>query len=262
MNTQRALVVGGAVVAACVVALLVRGLLGGGTPPVMAALPQPKVTTSEVLVAANDMQPGTQLTVNSVHWQAWPKSAVDSSFITQEETPNLSDIVTGAVTRAPIVAGEPLTTVKIVHADSAGFMAATLSPGMRAVSIGISTESGAGGFILPNDRVDVLVTQQTNGGQHSFRARTVLENVRVLAVDQTFKEDKDQKVVLAKTATLELAPSEAIIVSKAQAAGTISLSLRPLVESTAKTMADRAATQNESEIPVIRYGIAHGDQKE
>ncbi|HEX3675325.1 MAG TPA: Flp pilus assembly protein CpaB [Rhizomicrobium sp.] len=262
MNTQRALVVGGAVVAACVVALLVRGMLGGGTPKVMAALPAPKVATSEILVAANAMQPGTPLTVASVRWQAWPKSDVDDSFITQEQTPNLNDVVQGAVVRAPVVAGEPLTNTKIVHADTAGFMAATLAPGMRAVSISITTESGAGGFILPNDRVDVLATQQINGSQHDFRARTVLSDVRVLAVDQTAKEDKDQKVVLAKTATLELSPGEAMIVAKAQASGALSLSLRPLVEGNARAAADRQSTQADPDVTVIRYGVGHGDQKE
>jgi len=261
MNISRTLVVGGAVVAACVVALLVRGLLGGGTPPVKAALPPP-VTTSDVLVASSDLQPGTTLSMGAVHWQAWPKSAVDASFITREQMPDLGTFVSGAVVRAPMVAGEPLTTTKIVHSDSAGFMAATLAPGMRAVSIGISTESGAGGFILPNDRVDVLVTQQAGDAAHVFHARTVLANVRVLAVDQTSKQDKDQ-VVLAKTATLELSPREAEIVEKAQASGTISLSLRPLSESGAKAIADRSAVGS-GEVSVIRYGVGHtgGDQKE
>jgi len=262
MNSSRALVVGGAVAAAIVVALLVRSLLGGGTPQVKAALPAP-VATSAVLVASSDLPPGRQLTIGDVRWQDWPRSAVDSSFITREETPDLNGFVAGAVVRAPLVSGEPLTTTKVVHADSAGFMAATLTPGMRALSIGISTESGAGGFILPNDRVDVLLTQQAGSDSHHFHARTVLSDVRVLAVDQTFKEDKDQKVVLAKTATLELSPREAEIVNKAQASGTISLSLRPLAESSAKAVADRTAAPSDNDVSVIRYGLSHSsDQKE
>lgn len=256
---KRALVVGGAVVAALLVALIVRSMLGGGTPQVMAALP-PKPVTREVLVASNDLQPGTALTINSVHWEAWPKSAVNEAFITQDASPAIGELIQGAVVRAPMVAGEPLTNTKIVHADTAGFMAATLAPGMRAISVAITTETGAGGFILPNDRVDVLLTQQNGSQQHSFRTRTVLSDVRVLAVDQTFKEDKDQKVVLAKTATLELSPLEAMTVQRSQAAGTISLSLRPLIEGDAKATADRQSTQADSDVTVIRYG--HGDQKE
>jgi pilus assembly protein CpaB len=262
MNTQRALVVGGAVVASLVVALLVRSMLGGGTPAVQAALPQPKPVTSEVLVAASDLQPGAQLTADSVRWQEWPRSAVDNSFITQQDTPNLNTVVQGAVVRAPMVKGEPITAQKFVHSDSAGFMAATLSPGMRAVSVPITTETGAGGFILPNDRVDVLSTVQNGNQQHSFRSYMVLSDVRVLAVDQTSKQDKDQ-TVLAKTATLELTPAEATLVSRAQASGTLSLTLRPLVETNARAVADRdSSTASEGSVTVIRYGIAHGDQKE
>ncbi|HEY1632821.1 MAG TPA: Flp pilus assembly protein CpaB [Rhizomicrobium sp.] len=261
MNTQRALVVGGAVVAACIVALVVRGFLGGGTQPTQATIVQPKTETSEVLVASSDLQPGTPLTPDSVRWQAWPRSSVDDSFITQESTPNLQNVVQGAVVRAPIVKGEPLTNAKFVHSDSAGFMAATLAPGMRAVSVPISAETGAGGFILPNDRVDVIVTVQNGNQQHSFRSFAILTDIRVLAVDQTSKQEKDQ-TVMAKTATLELSPAEAVLVSRAQASGTISLALRPLSDTSAKAIADRGATQSEGNVVIIRYGLAHGDQKE
>ena len=261
MNTQRALVVGGAVVAACIVALVVRGFLGGGTAPTQATIVQPKTETSEVLVASSDLQPGTPLTPDSVHWQEWPRKSVDDSFITQEANPNLQTIVQNGVVRAPIVKGEPLTNAKFVHSDAAGFMAATLSPGMRAVSVPITAETGAGGFILPNDRVDVIVTIQNGSQQHSFRSFTILSDIRVLAVDQTSKQEKDQSVI-AKTATLELAPAEAVLVSRAQASGTISLALRPLTDTGAKALADRGATETQNNVVVIRYGLAHGDQKE
>ena len=88
-------------------------------------------------------------------------------------------------------------------------MAATLGPGMRAVSIPITTESGAGGFILPNDRIDLMVSVQISDNPKRYNAQVVLSNVRVLAVDQTIKQDQNQKVVLAKTATLELTPAQA-----------------------------------------------------
>lgn len=258
MTTQRVLVLAGAFVAAIVVAFLVSHMLGGGTPPVKAALP-PRIATSQVLVAAENLQPGTQLTAASVRWQQWPKSNVDASFITQDATPDLGKAVEGAVVRAPLVAGEPLSSTKIVqHAEGAGFMAAVVSPGMRAISIPITTESGAGGFILPNDRVDVIASQQISEQPRRFRAHTVLENVRVLAVDQTY-EEKDQKSVLAKTATLELSPAQAELVTRAQASGSIALALRPLAESDAseKTVADaskRTSTQS-GEVSVIRYGV-------
>jgi pilus assembly protein CpaB len=140
-------------------------------------------------------------------------------------------------------------------------MAAEVTPGMRAVSVGITTESGAGGFILPNDRVDVLVTGQT--AAHHYLSKTILSDVRVLAVDQTYKEDKDQKVVLAKTATLELAPKQAELIEMAQAAGTISLALRALGDSGLQNKA-AAAQQDAGPQYVIRYGVVRpaGEQKE
>src|SRR5579863_9979175 len=151
MNTQRVLVLGVAALAAGAAALLARGLLGGGTEKVKAAVPLPRPATTEVLVAASDLQPGTPLQPSSVRWQAWPRSSVDSSFITQDVVSDPNRVVHGAVTRAPLVTGEPLTASMIVRSDSAGFMAAIVDPGTRAVSVAISTETGAGGFILPND---------------------------------------------------------------------------------------------------------------
>lgn len=255
MNTQRMLILGVAAVAAGAAALLARGLMGGGTQTAKAALPPPRPTTAAVLVAASDLQPGTALTASSVRWQDWPKSSVDSSFITQQDSPDINRVVQGTVVRAPMVAGEPLAPSKIVHADAAGLMSAMVTPGMRAVSIGISTESTAGGFILPNDRVDVLVTGQVSDSPRRFRAFTILRDVRVLAVDQTYHEDKDQKTVLGKTATLELTPAQAELVETAQAAGTISLSLRALGDSEAQKSADKGEDNSVGSVKVIGYGL-------
>jgi pilus assembly protein CpaB len=263
MNTQRVLILGVAALAAGAAALLARGLLGGGTEKASASLSPPRPTTAEVLVAATDLQPGSPLAPGSVRWQAWPKSAVDASFITHDQVFDINRVIQGAVVRAPLVSGEPLTATKIVHADSAGFMAAMVGQGMRAVSIGISTESGAGGFILPNDRVDVVVTQQISDSPRRFAAHTLLNGVRVLAVDQTYREDKEQKVVLAKTATLELTPRQAEQVERAQAAGTLSLALLALGDNGSKktTTADTAPPTGDASADkattVIRYGIAH-----
>jgi pilus assembly protein CpaB len=264
MNTSRVVILGAAALAAGAAAFLARGLLGGGTEKVKAAPPPPPVTTGEVLVAADSIQAGAPLTPGSVRWQVWPKGSVDSSFITREESPDVNRVVSGVVAREPLVAGEPLTESKIVHAEGAGFMAAEVTPGMRAVSVGITTESGAGGFILPNDRVDVLVTGQT--AEHHYLSKSILSDVRVLAVDQTYKEDKDQKVVLAKTATLELSPKQAELVEMAQAAGTISLALRALGDSGLQDKSAAAASGEQESGPmyIIRYGIVHpaGEQRE
>ncbi|MBU6442803.1 MAG: Flp pilus assembly protein CpaB [Alphaproteobacteria bacterium] len=254
MNRSRVIILGLAGFAAIVAALMVRALLGGGTEKGHAAPTPPPVAMSDVLVAASNIQAGSKLTPAMVRWQSWPKSAVDSSFIAESGTGNVASIVDGTVARAPLVAGEPLSTTKIVHANSAGFMAAQLSPGMRAVSIRISVESGAGGFILPNDRVDVLLTRKASSGQH-FSTHTILEDVRVLAIDQTFGQNSREKTVVGKTATLELTPQQAMTIAQADAAGTLSLSLRALGDNSgAREMA--TAGGSAAGVSVIRYGLS------
>lgn len=259
MNRSRVVVLVVAAFAAGIVALLVRGLLGGGTPDVKAAIAPAPAATEDVLVASTNVQPGIALSPDSVHWQAWPKSAVDSSFITSNGKSDVSSIVKGTVARAPLIAGEPLSENKIVHADASGFMAAQLTPGMRAVSIPVSTDTSAGGFILPNDRVDVIVTVQISDNPRRFGSLTILDDVRVLAMDQTFTQDKDQKTVLAKTATLELTPVQADLMARSAATGTISLALRPLGDNdVADTSATKKHNADDGNVAVIRYGVGRG----
>jgi pilus assembly protein CpaB len=275
MNTPRLVVLGIAAVAAGGAAFLARGLLGGGTSNVQALTAPAPVQTSEVLVAASDLAPGQKLLAEEVRWQKWPRTAVDPSFITLSNTPNLEETVKGTVVRSPIVAGEPITEAKVVRSDATGFMAATLMRGMRAVSIPISVASLAGGFIMPNDRVDVMLTSQLPDGGHRYRTTTFLRNVRVLAIDQSYADaknaDKNQKPVSdVRTATLELTPEQAERVSRAQASGTLTLSLRPLADNLA--MAGNARVQaarnrynnaessdGSGEVSVIRYGVVHAD---
>ncbi|HJR56008.1 MAG TPA: Flp pilus assembly protein CpaB [Rhizomicrobium sp.] len=279
MNTQRLVVLGLALVAACGAAFLVRGMMGGGTPQVVASA-APTVKMSEVLVAAEPLQPGQPLDAAKVRWEKWPAASVSSTFVTRDAVDSAEDVVKDTVVRAPILKDQPVTTSAIVHGKEAGFMAATLTPGMRAVAILVSTEAGAGGFILPNDHVDLILTQKSNDNPPRVRARTFMRSVRVLAVDQVYKEEKDQRTVLAKTATLELTPAQAETVSRAQGMGQISLSLRPLSAEDAVATANGASAPARepagdplSDMPdsngpsrplvaIIRYGIAAKDGSE
>lgn len=254
MDRRRLIVVGCAAFAAIAAIFLMRALLGGGTTKVVAA-PQPKVETTEVLVASSALQSGTKLTPTMVHWQEWPKKSVDASFITHESVPDVVKYSEKAVVRAPLVSGEPLTDTKVVQSDTAGFMAATLTPGMRAVSVGISVETGAGGFILPNDRVDVIKTDSSSEGQRRFRSAVILENVRVLSIDQTAKEDKDQKTIVGKTATLELTPEQAKLIARASASGTLSLALRSLAVQNQNVARDDDMKSYGGDVQIIRYGV-------
>jgi pilus assembly protein CpaB len=272
MNTSRLIVLGLAALAAGGAAFLARGLLGGGTSHVAAA-PTPPPAITEVMVAASDIAPGQKLTPELVRWQKWPANSIDPSFITGSNETDTQAAVKGVVVRSPVVAGQPLTTLNVVHADSASFMSATLMPGMRAVSITVSVASVAGGFILPNDRVDLVLTQPLPEG-HRFRSATILQDVRVLAIDQATqdsKQEKAQKAVSdAKTATLELSPEQAEKVTRAQATGTLSLLLRPLMDGNANAGANarvaaarqryrNSGSSDGGDVSVIRYGVQHTD---
>jgi len=260
MNTKRLIVLGIAGIMAIAAALLARGLMGGGTPNVEAKV-APQMPMSDVLIASNALQPGQALAADQVRWQKWPASSVDSTFITRESVGSIDDVVKGSVVRSPLAAGQPVTSSTLVHGDAVGLMAAMLNPGMRAISMPINTDSGAGGFILPNDRVDLILIRKGDGSSR-ISSSTLLTDVRVLAVDQTFKQDKDTKTVIGKTATLEVTPAQAEQVARAQSQGTLSLSLRPLVSgetpmaSNAPVSGNSGDREGGDQVSIIRYGIA------
>lgn len=266
MNTQRIIVLGFALVAAGGAAFLVRGMLGGGAIQVVQAKAAPAVAMSEVLVASTNLTPGQALTPEQVRWEKWPSSTVDPQFITHASAGEAAEIVKGTVVRAMILPGQPITSTAIVKGDASGFMAATLSEGMRAVSIAINTDSGAGGFILPNDRVDVILTRKPQNNGSAGAAKTILTNLRVLAVDQTFKQEKDTRTVVGKTATVEVSPEQAETISAAGTTGQLSLSLRPLSEGDVASLNDPARKRRtaayDGPVSVIRYGLAGGANRQ
>ena len=261
MNTRRLVVLLLAAVAAGAVALLVRGFFSGGTKEANAN-PNPPIALKEVLVASERLDPGSTLTPDQVHWQQWPATSVDPGFILKNGNLSAASAVEGTVVRAPMVPGEPITYAKIVKSQSAGFMAATLAPGMRAVAISVSMASIAGGFIQANDRVDIILTVISGDSPKRGTTRAVLSNVRVLAIDQA-ADSKNQKVVSdVKTVTLELTPHQVQAVTLAQAMGTLSLSLRSLGDNEAVASASGAhpgagnqdADDDSGVVSVIRYG--------
>jgi len=259
MNTRRLVVLLLAAGAAGVVALMVRSFIGGGSKQAEATLTPAPVAITQVLVASTRLEPGQSLTEGQVRWQQWPSNSVDPGFIMKSGGMSAAAAVEGTVVRAPIVEGEPVTYAKIVKSEAAGFMAATLAPGMRAVSISVSVASVAGGFILPNDRIDLICTVVADSPKRAL-SRAVLSNVRVLAIDQAF-DGKNQKAVSdVKTATLELSPKQAEIVQMAQAMGTLSLALRSLGDNEAVASNGKPGSRTDDEgsnfVSVIRYGSA------
>jgi len=219
----------------------------------------PQVATVDVLVAKDDIPVGKELAPSDVQWQPWPASAQTGNFIRRNNRPDAIEKLSGMIARAPFVSGEPIREAKLVNAKGSGFMAAILPSGMRAVSTQISPETGAGGFILPNDRVDVILTrQQTTGAAGSQRqtSETILNNIRVLAIDQNVQEKDGQKVVVGKTATLELAPKQVETLALAQRLGSLSLALRSITDASGDKKTDETAGGNEgNNVNVVRFGV-------
>jgi pilus assembly protein CpaB len=223
-------------------------------PPVVVQ----QLPTVEVLIAKSDIGMGVAVPAGSFTWQAWPEATTGESYVTRKARPNAIEEFTGAITRAPFTAGEPIREAKLIKANgAAGFMAAILPSGMRAVSTEISPETGAGGFILPNDRVDVILSRRARESDRSGASptsETILTNVRVLAIDQTVEEKNGQRVVVGKTATLEMSPRQAETLAQSRQQGSLSLALRSLLDAS-KPEEDRD-DRGRADINTIRYGVS------
>ena len=242
MNTARIVVLTIALAAGGLAAYLASGF-GDKPPPAQAIALQ----TVDVLVAKADIGLGQTVTAEAMQWQTWPAATASTSFIRRNDRPDATTQIAGSIARAPFIAGEPIREPKLVKASGSGFMAAILPTGMRAVSTEISAETGAGGFILPNDHVDVMLSKREK--DNIVTSQVVLANVRVLAIDQAPKEKEGQNAVLGKTATLELSPGDAEILARARQSGTLSLALRSIADG--KTT-DVVATVDNTLITVYR----------
>src|SRR6267142_3993124 len=231
MYTARIVVLTIALSAGGVAAYLARGS-DNNSPP---AEPVVQLETTDVLVAKIDIGLGQSVTPENLQWQTWPAATASNNFIRRSERPEATTEVAGSIARAPFLAGEPIREPKLVRANGSGFMAAVLPGGMRAVSTEISPETGAGGFILPNDRVDVILSRHEknpdrSGSSDIVISEIILANVRVLAIDQAPKEKDGQTAVVGKTATLELKSEQAEILARARQSGTLSLALRSIAD--------------------------------
>jgi pilus assembly protein CpaB len=190
------------------------------------------IPTAEVLVAAKDLPTGSFLRSEHLTWKVWPQDAVSADYIVRGK--GTEKDFEGAVARSRVVAGEPITALRVVHPGERGFLAAVLEPGKRAVSVPVDATTGISGFIFPADFVDVILTfryavnDSSNGGSHPRHySETLLRDVRVLAMDQRV-ENEDGTAKVAKTATLEVTPRQAEAVALGLQLGSVSLSLRSL----------------------------------
>lgn len=195
---------------------------------------QPKTAAqgTMVLVAKTDLPTGSFIKPEHLRWQAWPD---DGAVYVRQSDRRLEEFV-GSVVRARVAAGEPVTDGRVVKPDDRGFMAAVLTPGMRAISVAVNPTSGISGFVLPGDRVDLVLTHAIKSGseggggnsQDRHASETILSDLRVLAIGQKIQESKSGETITAGTATLEVSPKQVEMVAVAIELGKLSLSLRSL----------------------------------
>jgi len=253
-----------------VVAILAGGLAaflamrGDNRPPVEVAQRAPEpVAQTQVLVAKQTIGVGQRLNAQMVEWQNWPENAVRPEYITTQNLPDAPDQMAGTLARFEIFEGEPIRDSKLVRSNQ-GYLSAVLAPGMRGVSIPVTASSGAGGFIVPNDRVDLVHTRVTEGAQYS---ETILRNVKVLAIGLRLgergasagpKDEQDPQTQVFQNstiATLELDQVRAERVISAVSTGQISLVLRSIVDFS-EPVDPSGVQQNGQTVRMIGYGVS------
>jgi pilus assembly protein CpaB len=215
-------------------------LLGIGTFVLARAMMAPQSTSTtvaeapvaagQVLGAARDLPMGTIIKDADLKWMAWPVEAQGTNLFVQGKSDKPALI--GSVVRRGVRMDEPLTTNTVVNSHSEGFLAAVLTPGMRAMSITVSPNGQVAGFIFPGDHVDVILSHAVSRKDNvaltdRHMSETVLTNARVLALDQK-SDDQTNDPKIAQLATLEVLPRDAERLALGAQLGTLSLSLRSL----------------------------------
>lgn len=262
MKQARLIVIGAALLSAATTAFLATRILNRPAQPVQQV--QQKTSSVRVLVAKNSIPLGETLGEQHVLWQSWPEGTTNPSWIVDNSGTGIAKgEVIGLLARASFAPGEPLTRSKLLKQSEGGVMAAILPAGMRAISTPIKEETAAGNFILPNDRVDVMLTRRMRsrqGGGDDHVVRTLLRNIRVLAIGQNKKSKEKGDTAAGKTATLELTPQQSELLTQARSMGVITLALRPLKD--AKLSAEEEAKTNSllgessNGLKVLRYGVS------
>ena len=207
---------------------MMKNMMNRPSTQIAAPAPTPKHETF-VLVAARNLPTGTLVNERDLRWQAWPDEALANSYLVKGEYDSTE--LHGAVVRDGIAEGQPINSVQVIRSGERGFLAAILQPGFRAKSIKIGAATGVAGFIHPGDRVDIILSHTVRSQDEKRRraSETILENVRILAIDQR-TNDQDDAPKVGKTITLELTPKQVELTTVAQSLGSLSLSLRSLAE--------------------------------
>ena len=245
MNVTRIAVLGVALVAG--VGAFFMMMNGNRSDPVQIVQPE-REKTIRILVADRDFQRGERLTADAVRWEEWPEKAMSEAYITEASGGDPAEFEK-AVARSLIVANEPIIETKIVRAGSSGLLAAVLQPGMRAVTMRITPETGVSGFILPGDRVDIYYSEAND----SNRTVTdiIFEDVRVLAINTVYSENPEMPVIEGANATIELSPEDAeFFINSRASRGQMSFALRSVFVDED----GQAKQRRDQSVKVIRYG--------
>jgi pilus assembly protein CpaB len=228
----------------------------------------PVIQTDKVLVAKRELPLGALIAPADIDWQDWPANDISPSMIRQSLTKGAVEDIAGSIARASFLAGEPMRRDKLVKGTNSGFMSAILPAGHRAVAINIDSQGSntAGGFVLPNDKVDIIRTYRDEDasrskGSDAIGTETILRNIRVLAIGQNVQEKNGQPVVVGTTATLELDADQAeqvILAQRTSISGNLSLALRSMMDgSTPETAQIKPSAQDDQgSMTVVRYGVA------
>jgi pilus assembly protein CpaB len=241
MSKMRALMFVLAIGSAVVAALLAKGVLG--RKPDTQVTEVVAVKTSDVLVVAKDVLMGEKFANGTLAWKSWPTDNVVPTMITKDIKPDAIKEYTDARARIAIYQGETVMDRKVLLPGKGGFMSSIIPKGMRAISVSISSRSSAGGFILPDDRVDVILTRKAGqGGNNDAQAvssETVISNVRVLAVNQVYQPKGEADTVTVdkgENATIEVTLHQAEVIEMVESSGELSLALRSIAENDGKKL--------------------------
>jgi pilus assembly protein CpaB len=225
------------------------------------APPPAPVDTVDILVAKKEIGKGQSILPQDIEWVAWPASASNSAYVRRADRPDAVDRLAGLMAKEAIGSGEPIRESTLIDTKGLGYMAAILPSGMRAVATDISAESATAGFILPNDRVDVILSRRDREaerltGIESQIAETLLSDVKVLAIDQIV-EDKNGRPMVGRTATLELAPRQVETLAMGRLMGTLSLALRSVADSdpSKRGAAPPPDSGSTGRINIVRFGV-------
>lgn len=263
-RTARLAILGIALFAGLLAAFLVSRTPTPEKPAVVQAPPAPAPSTVDVLVAVGDLPVGSIVKPEHLAWRAWPLESQSPFLIRKADKPNAASENVNSIVRVGMLDGEPIRAEKLIKPDgSSGFMSAILPTGMRALAVSIDRtgSTNAGGFILPNDRVDVIRTRRNEAASKAvstdvLESETILSNIRVLAIGQKVEEGTDgQKYVTGDTATLELDARQVEVMALAQKQGTISLALRSMVDR--REVAESQPNEREGALTVVRFGVSN-----